>query len=240
MTPDLEARIRHTMRVVAETTAIPAAPLVGEVGQARRHRLRSRLAAVIAAGGIAAIGVGAAAAGGVLTPGADKAFGDWQDINPREAILLAELPGPYGTEVAAYEAPNHSNGETCIAYALHGDPAYRGQGSIGGQCSKLFEADHAFGRSGGWNSQIEYPGRPNFSVFALSAGPDAVTADLTYDGVAHPVAVGHGYLVGWAPDAKWASATLTAYDANGAVVGVIYDVGSPDGHPIISPPPTTP
>ncbi|HVT22473.1 MAG TPA: hypothetical protein VHE57_13915 [Mycobacteriales bacterium] len=228
----IETRLRQTMQTVADATAIPPVPRDVAIS-ARKPRVGKRIVALIAVGGLGVIGVGAAAADGVLSPGADRAFSEWKDINPREAILLAEVPGPYGTRIAAFEAPDHTNGETCIAYELEGDPAFRtSQGSIGGQCSKLSEGDDGLGRSGGFNDQIEFPGRPTFAVFAFSAGPDAVSADLSYDGARHPVAVGNGYLVGWAPDFAWATSTLTAYDATGAVVGVIRNVGSTDGHSV--------
>jgi hypothetical protein len=169
--------------------------------------------------------VGAAAATGELTPGARQTFNGWQNINPRDAILVATLPGPYGTEIAAYEAPDHTNGETCIAFLLRHDPAYQSSAGIGGACANWSHDDNQFGRSGSSLSKIEFPGEPSFSIFLVSAGA-AVSGDLVYGGTSHPVAVGNGYIVAWAPASDGRTATLTARDSDGTKVGEIREIGA--------------
>lgn len=231
MSNDLESHLRQTMYAVADTTTIPPAPHPTVTKARMRDRFGRRITALIAVGGMSVIGVGAAAATGVLTPGAKAAFNGWEGINPRDAILVASLPGPDGTVVAAYEAPNHRNGQTCIAFALHRDPAYRGEGNVGGECSNVSDNDHGLGASGGSLSQIEFPAQPDFAIFVFSAG-NATSAELDYDGATHAIAVGNGYVVGWAPDAAWPTATLIARDGTGSEIGEIRNAGSTDDeHP---------
>jgi hypothetical protein len=180
------------------------------------------MTAVIAAGGLAVIGLGTAAATGELSPGAKHAFSDWENINPRDAFLIGELPGPAGTTVAAYEAPDHSNGQTCIAFVARHNPLYQGR-SVGGVCANGLGHDHVLG-SGGSVSQIELPDHSQFAIFAYSAG-NATHADLRYDDASHDVVVANGYILGWVPQTAWPSATLIARDALGAEVGEVRNLG---------------
>jgi hypothetical protein len=223
VTDTIEEHLTRAMQSVADTTAIPPMPQPDSTAVgAHRRNLGRRLTALIAAGGIGVIGVGAATATGVLSHRAKQAFSGWEDINPRDAVLVAKLPGPAGTVVAAYEAPNHSNGQTCIAYLVLHDRSYRGHG-VGGECSD--RRGDGFAMDGGTVSQIELPGSQDIAVFALSAGRSA-TATVRYGGQAHPVAVGRGFMVGWVPQSAWGTATLTGRDAAGHTVGELHDLGS--------------
>jgi hypothetical protein len=227
MTTDLESRLAGTMQAVAESTRIPTVPRRATARKPLRGRFGRWVVAVIAAGGIAVIGLGAAAAGGVFSPGAERTFGGWQNINPQDAFLVAQLPGPYGTEIDVYQARDHRHAETCIGFLLRHDPAFRSsKGALGGACADWSAHDREFGQSGGGLRHIEFPGKEDFSISAWSAGT-AVSGDLIYAGKSHPVAAGNGYLLAWARDSDWRTATLIGRDANGNEVGEIRNLGAP-------------
>jgi hypothetical protein len=218
---DLEARLRQTMQSVADTTTIPPAPVAAAAAKkpSLRHRLGRRITALIAAGGIGVIGVGAAAASGAFSHQANVAF-HGADVDLTRAVQIAAMRGPAGTTIRAFEAPSH-HGQGCIAFTIAGDPAYPehqltascGPDIPNGPSTSSHQAGITYS-----DLQLSVGDKPTIAVFAIPGGPVVKTAYVAIAGTRHAVDVAYGYIVGWLGQCDFENATLVGLDQDGQTV----------------------
>jgi hypothetical protein len=219
------------MDAVAESTTIPRVPRPDLAPRRTRHRLGRHLTAVIAAGGIAVIGVGAAAASGAFDENSKIAFGGNDEVDLSRAVQIAAMRGPAATRIRAFEAPA-TRGYSCIAFTITGDPSYSGE-QLGGGCStQLPDGPSSAANQGGVSlDQIELSvgGKPMIAVFAIPAF-SATSAYVEASDERHPLEVSYGYVVGWLRECDYVSGTLVAHNAAGELVMHEEHFGAtPDG-----------
>jgi hypothetical protein len=219
MTTDLETQLRQMMHSVAAAMVIPPAPRLGPAPRRIRHRLGRRLTAIIAAGGLGAIGVGAAAASGAFDEHAKTAFGGNDEVDLSRAVQIAAMTGPAGTTIRAFEAPAR-HGYSCIAFTMTGDPSYSGE-QLGGGCStEIPDGPSTADKQSGTSLdqiQLSVGGRPIIGVFAIPAF-SATSAYVEASNERHPLIVSYGYIVGWLRECDYVNGTLIARNAAGEVV----------------------
>lgn len=216
--PAAERAAAHD-RIVALAAGAPA-------GFHRRRWTKRVTVVALLTGALIPVGLGVAAAGGIL-PGFSHYYSTWKTdvgVDPATATRAATAPGPDGAVFAVWTAKG--NGKECFAPLFETphstatpDPStFEGSGS---SCAPIGQK-HAFGDSRAVN------GDDMKATYEVSAG-DTARAELKLpDGTRRPAVQVKGRYFGWYTTGVNRTAELIAYNTNGTVAGTV-ELSLPQG-----------